>query len=90
MIPLTWNYRQPGIFTVVGGRDLQTVDMQIRVNAMVVGSKIVLPIEPAYIGHRDADERRKQVAEWLRQRERELDEHPSPSVVPDPTSADRQ
>jgi hypothetical protein len=75
---------------VVGGRDVQTVDMQIRVNAMVVASKIVLPIEPAYIGHRDAEERRKQVSEWLRRRERELDEHPSPSVVPDPTSADRQ
>ena len=51
---------------------------------MVVASKIVLPYEPQYVGHRDAEERRKAVSEWLRQRKRELDEHPSPSVVPDP------
>jgi hypothetical protein len=56
-------------------------------SAMVVASKIVLPIEPAYVGHRDAEERRRAVSEWLRQRERELDEHPSPSVVPDPTGS---
>ena len=52
---------------------------------MVAASpKIVLPYEPQYVGHRDAEERRKAVSEWLRQRERALDEHPSPSVVPDP------
>ena len=51
---------------------------------MVVASKIVLPYEPQYVGHRDAEERRKAVSEWLREREREVDEHPSPSVVPDP------
>jgi hypothetical protein len=75
-----------------GYRDIVTPgcwDILTRVNAMVVASKIVLPIEPAYVGHRDAEERRKLVSEWLRRRERELDEHPSPSVVPDPTSADR-
>jgi hypothetical protein len=44
---------------------------------MVVASKIVLPIEPAYVGHRDAEERRKSVAEWLRQREQEVDKHAS-------------
>jgi hypothetical protein len=53
---------------------------------MVVASKIVLPIEPAYVGHRDAEEHRKQVVKWLHRRERELDEHPSPSVVPEPAS----
>jgi hypothetical protein len=60
--------------------------MQARINSMVVAPKIVLPIEPAYVGHRDAEERRKEVSEWLRVRERELDEHPSPSVVPDQRS----
>jgi len=50
-------------------------------------SGIVLPYEPQYVGHRDAEERRKAVSEWLRRRERELDEHQSPSVVPEPSSA---
>jgi hypothetical protein len=58
--------------------------VQVREIAMVVATKIVLPYEPQYVGHRDAEERRKAVSEWLRQREQELDEHPSPSVVPDP------
>ncbi len=44
---------------------------------MVVNSKIVLPIESAYVGHRDAAERRKSVAEWLQQREEEVDKVPS-------------
>jgi hypothetical protein len=57
---------------------------------MVVAPKIVLPIESGYVGHRDAEERRKQVSEWLRVRERELDEHPSPSVVPAQTAVDRK
>jgi hypothetical protein len=58
--------------------------MQVRESSMVVASKIVLPYEPQYVGHRDAEERRKVVSEWLQEREREVDEHPSPSVVPDP------
>jgi hypothetical protein len=90
MISLTWNYQLPGILMPSeGGRNPGYRDILTRVYAMVVASKIVLPIEPAYVGHRDAEERRKLVSEWLRRRERELDEHPSPSVVPDPTSADR-
>jgi hypothetical protein len=44
-------------------------------------SGIVLPYEPQYVGHRSAEERRKAVSEWLRQRERELDD--APSVVPE-------
>ena len=44
---------------------------------------IVLPYDPQYVGHRSAEERRKAVSEWLRQRERELDEHRAPSVVPE-------
>ena len=55
---------------------------------MVAKSGIVLPYEPQYVGHRDAEERRKAVSEWLRQREQEVDEHPSPSVVPEPTASD--
>jgi hypothetical protein len=43
-------------------------------------SKIVLPYEPQYVGHRATEERRRAVSEWLRQRERELDD--VPSVVP--------
>jgi hypothetical protein len=46
-------------------------------------SRIVLPYEPQYVGHRSAEERRKAVSDWLRQRERELDEHHAPSVVPE-------
>jgi hypothetical protein len=64
--------------------------MHTRINSMVVAPKIVLPIEPAYVGHRQAEERRQQVSDWLRRRERELDEHPSPSVVPDPPPVARK
>jgi hypothetical protein len=65
--------------------------MQVREIAMVAASsKIVLPYEPQYVGHRDAEERRKAVSEWLRQREREVDEHPSPSVVPDPAGSSQK
>ena len=46
--------------------------------------RILKDYEPDYVGHRDEQERRKAVAEWLRQREHEVDEHPSPSVVPEP------
>jgi hypothetical protein len=49
---------------------------------VVAMSGIVLPYEPQYVGHRNAEERRKAVSEWLRQRERELGD--APSVVPDP------
>jgi hypothetical protein len=51
-------------------------------------SKIVLPYEPQFVGHRNAEDRRKAVAEWLRQRESELGDHQSPPVVPEPQSAD--
>ena len=57
---------------------------------MVATPKIVLPIEPTYVGHREAEERRKQVSEWLQRRERELDEHPSPSVVPKPPAGNHK
>ena len=54
---------------------------------MVAMPGIVLPYEPQYVGHRSAEERRKAVADWLAQRERELDEHHAPSVVPEPPPA---
>lgn len=57
---------------------------------MVAMSKVVLPYEPQYVGHRNAEERRKAVSEWLRQRERELDEHRSASVVPEHPSTGKQ
>jgi hypothetical protein len=57
---------------------------------MVARSDIVLPYEPQYVGHRNAEERRKAVSEWLRQREREWDEHHSPSVVPEHPSTGEQ
>jgi hypothetical protein len=51
---------------------------------------IVLPYEPQYVGHRKAEERRKAVSEWLQQREREVDEHPAPSVAPEQPSTGKK
>jgi hypothetical protein len=48
-------------------------------------SKIMLPYEPEYVGHREADERRRRTKEWLQLRERELAER-SPSIVPEHVS----
>jgi hypothetical protein len=45
-------------------------------------SKVVLPYEPDYVGGRDADKRRKEMNEWLRQREREVADVRSPSIIP--------
>jgi hypothetical protein len=51
---------------------------------MLSESRIVLPYEPQYSGHREAEKRRKQTHDWLARRERELAElHRSPSIVPD-------
>jgi hypothetical protein len=52
-------------------------------------SRIVLPYEPEYVGHRSAEERRKAVSDWLRLRERELDKHHAPSVVPEAAADDK-
>jgi hypothetical protein len=35
-------------------------------------SKIVLPYEPEYVGGREAEKRREETKQWLRNREREL------------------
>ena len=47
-------------------------------------SKIVLPYEPDYVGHREAEKRRQETKEWLRQRERDHAER-LPSIVPERT-----
>ncbi len=44
-------------------------------------SRIVLPYESEYVGHREALERRQRTLEWLRRRESELS-HIAPSIVP--------
>jgi hypothetical protein len=44
--------------------------------------KIVLPYEPDYVGGREAEKRRKQTQEWLRQRELEVASRRSRPIVP--------
>jgi hypothetical protein len=51
---------------------------------MLAMSKIVLPYEPDYVGHREAEKWRQETKDWLRRRERELAER-SPSIVPERT-----
>lgn len=48
---------------------------------MQAAKQIVLPYEPQYVGHREAEARHQQTREWLRQRERDVDGK-SPSIVP--------
>jgi hypothetical protein len=43
-------------------------------------SHLVLPCDPGYTGHRDAEKRRNATRDWLRQREREI---AAPSIVPE-------
>jgi hypothetical protein len=49
---------------------------------MLATSKIVLPYEPDYVGHTEAEKRHRETKDWLRQRERELADR-SPSIVPE-------
>jgi hypothetical protein len=44
-------------------------------------AKIVLPYEPNYVGGREAEKRRRQTREWLRQREMGVSVQ-SPPIVP--------
>jgi hypothetical protein len=44
---------------------------------MLASSNVTLPYDPQYAGHRDADKRRREVYEWLRRREHELDRRAS-------------
>jgi hypothetical protein len=43
-------------------------------------SRLILPCDPGYTAHRDADKRRQRTREWLRHRER--DSVVAPSIVP--------
>jgi hypothetical protein len=47
---------------------------------MLKTSKFVLPYEPGYTGHWEAEKRRKETREWLRRREREV---AAPPLVPE-------
>jgi hypothetical protein len=53
---------------------------------MTTMSRVLLPYDPQYVGHREAEKRRQETREWLRQQELKLwngdqSEQP-PSVVP--------
>ena len=48
---------------------------------MVTMSKIVLPYELGYVGNKEADKRRKETKERLRQREREFAERQQPPLI---------
>ena len=52
---------------------------------MVATSKIILPYEPGYVANKEADKRRKETKERLRQRERECAERQQqpPLIVPE-------
>jgi hypothetical protein len=43
-------------------------------------SHLVLPCDPGYTAHRDAEKRHRETRNWLRQREREI---AAPSIVPE-------
>ena len=48
---------------------------------MVATSKIILPYEPGYVANKEADKRRKETKERLRQREREFAERQQPPLI---------
>ena len=46
-------------------------------------SKVILPYEPGYTSHWEAEKRRKETREWLRKREEQVrDRLNTPSIVP--------
>ena len=48
-------------------------------------SKVILPYEPGYTGHWEAEKRRKETREWLCKREQQVrDRRNTPSIVPEP------
>jgi hypothetical protein len=51
-------------------------------------SGVLLPYDPQYVGHRQAEKRRQETGEWLRQQELLKPERrqQSPSIVPEPAS----
>ena len=48
---------------------------------MVATSKIILPYEPGYVANKEADKRRKEIKERLRQRDREFAERQQPPLI---------
>jgi hypothetical protein len=54
---------------------------------MLQKSQFVLPCDPEYTAHREAQKRRQQTREWLLQRERSSI---APSIVPDVPEAEPQ
>jgi hypothetical protein len=48
---------------------------------MVATFKIILPYEPGYVADKEADKRRKETKERLRQREREFAERQQPPLI---------
>jgi hypothetical protein len=50
-------------------------------------SQLVLPCDPEYTAHREAQKRRQETREWLLQRERA---NVAPSIVPDVPEAEPQ
>jgi hypothetical protein len=53
---------------------------------MATASGVLLPYDPQYVGHRQAERRRQETDEWLRQQELRLLKpkrgNQSPSIVP--------
>jgi hypothetical protein len=53
---------------------------------MATRSGVLLPYDPQYVGHRQAEKRRHETSEWLKQRELKLiepeEQEPSVSIVP--------
>jgi hypothetical protein len=52
---------------------------------MLRKSGLVLPCDPEYTGHREAEKRRQETREWLLQRERDSI---APSIVPEQTEGE--
>jgi hypothetical protein len=70
---------------VVGGTGVGTRRCLTKEISMLKTSKFILPYEPGYTGHWEAEKRRKETREWLRQRERDL---AAPSIVPETPEKD--
>jgi hypothetical protein len=58
---------------------------------MTTMSGVLLPYDPQFVGHRQAEKRRQETGEWLRQQELKLQEpkqrQQSPSIVPEHTAS---
>jgi hypothetical protein len=70
---------------LAGGTGLGTRRCLTKEISMLKTSKFILPYEPGYTGHWEAEKRRKETREWLRQRERDI---AAPSIVPETPEKD--